>query len=149
MDLKTEVKKFCASKSVRLLLALIIILALLLITFQAGVLVGLHRAEFSRNLGDNYYRMFGDRHLGGPRPLGYGVTGKVLSVGTSTLVVAAPDNTERIVRLAPGTFVRRLGEGATTTDIRVNDSVIVIGTPDPSGEITAKLIRLLPYEPNE
>jgi|SRR6185312_4778561 len=146
MDLKT----FYKSKKVKYALSALVFLAVLLFVFQAGVVVGIHRADFSGHLGDNYSRMFdGGRPTGfaammmPSQPLGYGTSGKVLSVASGTITVSTTDNLEKIVKVNADTVIRESRNTATTTDIKAGDSIVVVGAPNAQGEIDAKLIRIV------
>lgn len=146
MDLKT----FYKSKKVKYALSALVFLAVLLFVFQAGVIVGIHRADFSGHLGDNYSRLFEDSRPVGfmstmieNQPLGYGTSGKVLSVANNTVTVSTTDNLEKIVKVNADTIIRESRMTATTTDIKAGDSIVVVGSPDTQGEIDAKLIRIV------
>jgi hypothetical protein len=143
MDLKT----FYTSKKVKYALGALVLLAVLLFVFQAGVIVGISRANFSGQLGDNYSRMFDGGHPEGVTPnapLGYGTSGKILSLSNGTITVGAGDNTEKIVKITADTIIRVSHSQATTTDLKVGDSIVVVGSPDTKGEIEARLIRIVP-----
>jgi hypothetical protein len=149
-----DFKQFAKSKNTRRLILILVVVALMLLSFQVGAETGRRQVEFSGRMGDNYARMF-EMHRGGPTdfgrgmmsrgiPGGYGATGKVVSVAANSIVVAGLDDTEKIVHVNSGTMIRELQNDATTSDIKVSDSVIVIGTPNTNGEIDARLIRILP-----
>lgn len=143
MDLKT----FYKSKKVKYALTALVFLAVLLFVFQAGVVVGISRANFSGQLGDTYSRMFNNGRPAGmmpSQPLGYGTTGKVLSITNGEVTVATNDNIEKIVVITSDTIIRKSHDDATTTDIKTGDSIVVVGSPDARGEILARLIRIVP-----
>jgi hypothetical protein len=148
MDLKT----FYTSKKVKFALWALVFLAVLLFVFQAGVTVGINRANFSGHLGDTYARMFdGGRPEGmipgqANEPLGYGTSGKVLSVANGTVTVSTSDNLEKIVKVTSDTIIRKSHDQATTTDLKAGDSIVVVGAPDAQGEIDARLIRIVPTQ---
>jgi hypothetical protein len=45
------------------------------------------------------------------------------------------------------TQVRKFRDAAAVTDLKTDDFVVVIGSPDDSAEIVAKFIRILPPPP--
>lgn len=142
MDLKT----FYKSKKVKYALWALVSLAILLFVFQAGMVVGLERAEFSSHLGDNYSQIFDDGNPGQMMttdPLGYGTFGIVLNVSGGNVSVATSDNLEKIVKITSDTLIRRARDQATTTDLKAGDAIVVVGTPNPQGQIEARLIRIV------
>jgi hypothetical protein len=133
--------------------AVIALVAALLI-FKVGVSVGYHKASFSYRSGDAYYRMF-DK---GPRmgmmgqtffrddfSSAHGAVGKIVSVSLPTFVVASPDNIEKTVIIGDDTIVRMFRGVVDSKKIAVDDFALVLGTPDDTGRIGAKFIRLMPY----
>jgi len=115
-----------------------------LIIFQAGMVTGEHRASFSYRMGDAYARAFEKPESRRETFIGaHGAAGKIVSIHLPTFVIEAPDNTERVITIGPDTEVRRFRDVATSTDLNVDDFVVVIGEPD-DAEIAAKLIRILP-----
>lgn len=146
-----EIKHLYKSKKVRYAVGSIVVLAFILAIFQAGVYLGYHRAIFSAHLGDNYVRTFEGasstdmwmRMQHRDLPGGYGTVGKVVKTSTSTIIVAAPNNVEETVQINSDTIIRQFRDAATTTNIMVGDTVVVIGSPSSNGEIGAKLIRIL------
>lgn len=134
-------------------------LLVIAVVFQAGMFVGLKKAEFSGRLGENYGRIFNDTNgpgmmkgsFGGMPfnnlPGGHGAVGSVIKVSSSTLVVAEPNNIEKIILISDDTIIRKFRNEIKVSDILVGDSVSVIGEADNSSEIEAKFIRVLPSLP--
>lgn len=130
----------------------------LTIVFQIGVFVGFKKAHFSQKLGENYGRIFGEekRPKGQEEffdmpfdnlPGGHGAVGAIIKVSTSTLVVAEPNNLEKIIRLGEKTIIRKAREEISGAGINVGDFVSIIGEANDQGEIEAKFIRVLPPPP--
>lgn len=134
-------------------------LALALCIFQAGIFVGYHKAAFSYRFGDNYHKTFGsfERHGMGMMDRGefpgfppgeftpaYGVTGTVIKVSLPTVIVAGTDKVEKVVLVNEKTMVRRFREDINISDVKVGDAIVVIGAPNESAQIEAKLIRIMP-----
>jgi hypothetical protein len=156
-----DFKNLGQSKTVRGVLLGIVIVVVVLIIFQAGVFVGFHKASFSFRMGDNYYRNFGGERgpgqgqglpedlMRGDLPGGHGVAGKIISVKLPTLVITGPDNLEKVVLVGTSTEIKKFRDNTSTTDLKVNDFVVVLGFPNDQGQIIAKLIRLMPTPPSD
>lgn len=152
-----DLKKCLQSKKFKVLLSVLggVILALLI--FQAGMFVGYRKAAFSFGYGDNYYRMFGERHHGGFMGMrsgifdeglteSHGVIGKIVKVELPTIVVSGRDGIEKVVLITPDTIIRRLRDTIPSTDLKAGDMIAVIGSPNTRSEVEAKYIRLLPEQ---
>ena len=127
---------------------------LFLIVFQAGVFVGFRKAEFSFRGGDNYYRAFGEdrrRQIPGMMheefPGANGSIGKVLSIALPVMVIEDRNSVEKTIRINNNTVIRRGRETLTSSDLRTNDMLVVLGNPNTNAEIEATLVRLLPPPP--
>lgn len=125
-----------------------------LVIFQAGMFVGERRAAFSYRFGDNYFRNFGEHEGGGGRmgmegrfPESHGAMGKVLSISPPTLMVLGRDNVEKIILINDKTTIKHFRNDATLADLKVDDFIVVIGSPNDASQIEAKLIRILPPPP--
>ncbi len=152
-------KDFGCSKNVRWVIAIIAVVIVLLVVFQAGRFVGFRQAIFSGHLGDNYYRAFEGPKRGPmgkmiPRgfwsddlPNGHGAIGKIIKITLPTIVVLGPDDVEKIVKVGDETLVRSFRDTIKVGDLKVGDMIVTIGTADDSSQIVAKLIRLLPPLP--
>ncbi len=140
---------------------MIIILAVILGTFQAGVFVGFSKASFRYNFGDNYYRNFGQPN--GPigrsmmKPLndmgmrllderggGHGTFGKIIKISLPNIVVLGPDNIEKIVLMGTTTTIHMNRTQITADNLVLDQDITVLGAPNENGEIVAKFIRIMP-----
>ena len=144
-------KELLQSKVPKKILYGIGIAVIALVIFQAGVFVGYHKAAFSYRWGDNYYRTFGEpqKRFGKDFPRGgfsdaHGATGEIIKIDLPTLVVQGQDNIEKIVVIKNDTAIRRSRDTAQQMDLKIDDFVVVIGSPNDQGQIEAKLIRLMP-----
>lgn len=160
MNIDQQLKKFSESKNLRNLLIIICSLIGALVIFQAGILVGFHKAKFSRGLGNNYYKVFDARQMnrvmeqnqpkllimGMDVPGGHGAVGKVIQINLPTFIVAGPDNLEKVVRIKSNTAIKFSRSNGTSTDIKIDDNVVVVGTPNENAEVEAKLIRIIPAQ---
>ena len=129
-------------------------LALLLLVFRVGEVIGVNRANFDTAWGENYSRFFG----GTPRPEGlleefnelpppvpaFGNTGTVLSVSGGRLVIQDNHLNEKTVTISSSTTIR-LGAGTiSASQIPDGAQIVIIGAPNQQGEIVARFIRIFP-----
>src|SRR3989339_226595 len=158
MNLSNFMKNNCQhSKGAKVFFFGLGIVVLALLIFQAGVFVGYHKASFSYRLGDNYSRMFGGgtRGMMGGRGFGqedflngHGTVGQVVKISLPTLIVSDRDKTEKVILIDSQTIIRSFRDSIKIDQLKVGDSVMVIGTPNDQSQIVAKLVRLIPTLPS-
>lgn len=129
-------------------------LIIALFVFQAGMMVGFEKAGFSYRWGDNYHKNFA-----GPRNgfLGdftgqdfmeaNGVFGSIIKTSTSSLVIKGKNEAEKIILLNEDTEIKRFQETIKAGDLKTDENIVVIGSPNEAGQIEAKLIRVMPPMP--
>ena len=144
-----KMRKFSGSSLLFKILCGIGIILIALFIFYAGIVVGLHKASFGRAWGENYERNFGfgpDHLLLGKDnfPNANGAIGKIIKIELPTIIVADKDNTEKVISINTTTQIQKMKENITTDDLKINDFVVVIGTPNEQGQIEAKFIRVMP-----
>ena len=147
-----EVKKFLESKVLVKPLYVVGVLLVIMIIFSAGVVVGFHKASFGRDWGEHYSRNFGMTPMrhgflgkdGDYFPSAHGATGKIIKVENQSIIVQDKDNTEKIILIKDDTKIQKVREEIVKTDLKLDDFVVVIGTPNAQGQIEAKLIRVIP-----
>lgn len=148
-----ELKNLLQSKKSTYLFYVIGGLIVALVIFQAGVFVGFKKASFSNRWGESYRETFGGRH----RRMGisdfyddysnsHGAVGKIIKLELPKLIIIGKDNVEKIILTKDDTTIRLFRNEVKTTDLKLNDYIVVIGSPNNIGEIEAKLIRLMPVE---
>ena len=132
----------------------VVIIALLI--FSAGTRVGFHKASFGRAWGENYNENFGmgRRNLGMMNfgnigmmdyfPNAHGATGKIIKIELPNVIVQDRDNIEKVLLIDTDTKIQKGRDIILTTDLKIDDFIVVIGTPNEKGMIEAKLIRLIP-----
>lgn len=127
--------------------------------FRAGTVVGFHKATYSYRWEENYGNLFGSprgmmRPGGGSFGVmqdfrgdnfmpGHGITGSILKIDGSTILVKTLDNTERSLLIDTSTPIRKDRATLTIKDLHENDQVVAIGSPSTSGQIEVKLLRVL------
>ena len=153
-----NIKDFIASQTFNKILYVICGCIIALLIFQAGMFVGYRKALFSYQWGDNFHNTFGGGRdgkmgmMGGipldPRFAGaHGATGKIITVGQSSIIIESPDGIETTVDIATSTIIRKFRDTVSPQNLQANDIVVVIGTPNSAGVIDAKLIRIMPANP--
>lgn len=151
-----DIKKFLSSKIFKYVLIGVGFFVIALLIFQAGKMVGYRKAAFSYGWGDNYFRAFEGRQ---PQPMfmkgvpmmgredfpeAHGAAGKILSVNLPTFVIQGPDKIEKVVLIKDDTKIMRFKEEINPEDIKVDDSAVIIGSPNDESQVEAKLIRIMP-----
>jgi len=143
------------SKTVRNIIILIGVVVVAFSILFAGINIGEHKARFAGQFGDNFERNFigprgGMGMMGGffdeRLPGGHGAFGEILSIKLPQIVITGPDNLEKIVLISSSTVIRLFRENVRSSNLKVGDSVIIIGNPDAKGEIDARLIRIMPQQ---
>ncbi|MFZ2072571.1 MAG: hypothetical protein WA101_02055 [Minisyncoccia bacterium] len=126
------------------------IFIIIILIFSAGVSVGFHKASFGRAWGENYERNFGMKpnkppFLGEDNfPNAHGSIGKIIKIELPTIIVQDKDNTEKVILIKDNTKIQKIQENITAKDLKLDDFIVTIGSPDEKGQIEAKFIRIMP-----
>jgi hypothetical protein len=149
--MKDDIKKVFESKvSFRILLVIGIAIIIFLI-FSLGVAVGFHKASFGHAWEENYEKNFGMMPSRPPfdnLPNASGAIGKIIKITPPTIIVEDKNNTEKVILIKNDTQIQKMREVVGISDLKMDDFVIVIGTPNTQGQIEAKLIRIMPIPIN-
>jgi hypothetical protein len=155
-----DFNKFFQLKTFRTGLIVIGALIVLLLVFKAGVFVGYKKAQFSYRWGENYHRnfagprggFFGDfrRGFGDSDYINaHGTFGSIIKIDPSigpgqaaTLIVKGSDNTEKTILVSDKTTIASRREAIKINDLKVDDRIVIIGSPNEQGQIEAKFIRV-------
>jgi hypothetical protein len=148
------------SKITKIILISVAGVAAALLVFKLGVFVGYGKANFSYRWGESYHRNFAGPRGGfmdgmmrgnsllNPRENNFvsahGTFGKILQIDNNELIISTGDNAEKTIVVDAKTTVRRGMQAVATSDIKVGENVVVIGSPVDGGKITAQLIRIFP-----
>jgi hypothetical protein len=145
-------KNIFESKKVTAVLVVLISLAVLLVVFRFGMVVGERKANFSGRWSENYGRFFGEPRPGffpAPAEFGdnrfmnpHGNAGTILKIDGNTLIVKGSDNNEKTILFSTSTLIKDKDETISGDSLKVGDSLVVIGEPTPEGQIEAKFIRV-------
>jgi|SRR3989338_358860 len=146
-----DLKEFAQSKSFRGILVGIGVAIIALLIFQAGMFVGYRKAAFAYRFGDNYYRAFDHRGSKAFResfPGKFmdvnGAAGTIVSIDLPTFVVVGPDEVEKVILIGDKTRIRHFDQEVEPSNLKVDDFTVILGSPNESSQIEAKLIRVLP-----
>ena len=152
-----QVKKFFQNRDV--LKWVIIGLAsfvILVLVFGAGMKVGALKAKYSYRWAENYHRNFA-----GPRggffsdwkssPRGefinaHGVFGSIIKIDGNTIITKGRDNVEKTVLVSEDTLIQKGRDAIKLSDLKPDESIVIIGSPNDQGQIEAKLIRVFDGE---
>lgn len=144
---------FNGNKKVRITLLILGIVFVLGVTFKLGEEVGSHRANFTKNWGEKYENNFGFSHNDKDFNFGmmnenfrsvHGAIGKVLTVSSEALTMLDNnDKIEKSILINKDTIIRNGRNNASSTSIIPDSFVMVVGSPNEKGQITAKLIRVM------
>jgi hypothetical protein len=154
-----NIKNLAQSKTFKAIIITLLILAIVLGIFQAGIFVGFHKASFLFNSGDNFYKIYGERNgkinrgsmmggifrdeFGG----GHGVVGKIIKINLPNIVVLGPDNIEKNILTNASTSIYEYRNNSSIEKLTLDKFVTVLGSPDSQGQIVAKFIRIIPSMP--
>jgi len=151
-----DYNKLFQSKTFKAILGGIGGIIIFLLILQLGMSIGFKKANFSYQWGEKYHQNFGGPRGGFFGDLGrkdlidaHGVTGQIIKIESSTLVIKGRDNVEKIVLVKDNTTIERLRETIKLSDLRVDDFIVTIGEPNDAGQIEAKFIRLMPPLPTD
>ncbi len=153
-----DFNKIFHSRKLKIALWIIGAFIIILLVFQAGMVVGFKKANFSYKWGENYHQnfagpragFFGDfmnRDFGRDFIDAHGIFGQIIKIDSLALVIKGANNTEKIILLKDDTTIRRFQETIKAGDLKIDDQIVVIGSPNDAGQIEAKLIRILPASP--
>ncbi len=149
------------SKAFKIVTCILVSLIILLITFSVGVNVGFEKANFSYNWRDNYNNNILQQGIEPPfngrfkdQNMGFihsnGSAGEIIKINSDgSLIIKDIDNTEKTVVINNLTTIRMFNQNIKIEDLGVGQNVVIIGEPNSSGEIEARLIRVMPEPLNK
>jgi hypothetical protein len=121
--------------------------------FGAGVKIGTLKARYSYRWAENYQRNFAGPRGGflenfrqgfGDRDFinAHGTFGSIIKIDGNTVIVKGKDDVEKTVLLSEKTIITANRKSLKAGDLKVDDQVVIIGSPNERGQIEAKLIRV-------
>jgi len=147
-----NIKTFFQSNSISKIILILSVLLIILVVFQAGFLVGYNKGVFSNNWSKNYMMRGPDDTRSFFAPFmhddddvnPHSAAGEIVSINLPTIVIKGPGRAEEIVIIGNDTTIRNFRQSASTSDLVVGKSVVVIGQPNDKGQINASLVRIIP-----
>ncbi|PIP26618.1 MAG: hypothetical protein COX31_01360 [Candidatus Moranbacteria bacterium CG23_combo_of_CG06-09_8_20_14_all_40_16] len=161
------------SNKFKIAVAVVGVMLVALVSFAAGIGVGLKKARFSYKFGENYERNFmgprpGPNEFGGPigGPMGlmkekfkdfeghgfrnaHGIAGTIISIADNNLVIKDKDNKENTVAVNDKTIIKLGRDDVQINDLKNDDQIVVMGNPGDDGVINADLIRVFNQAGNQ
>jgi hypothetical protein len=144
-----DIQTFFKSKQFKLVLLALGGLIILLMVFQLGMFVGFRKADFAFRWGDNYYRAFGGPQGGFLRDFegrdftgGHGVAGSIIKIDGSSIIVKGSDNIEKVIVVDGATVISKGRQVIQLSDLKIDDRIVVIGSPKDDGSVAAKVLRV-------
>jgi hypothetical protein len=123
--------------------------------FKLGMITGFKKADFSHRLGENYRDIFtnqppslGENISDHSFTNGNGAAGKIIKINDPLLFVEEPNDGEKIITTDNATVIRMFRNEIPFSQLKTEESVIVVGDPADNGMISAKLIRVVPPPPS-
>ena len=123
------------------------------LVFGAGMKVGTLKARYSYRWAENY-----NRNFAGPRggffsdwrnsPRGefinaHGVFGSIIKIDGNTIITKGRDDVEKTVLVSENMLIQKGREAIKLSDLKADESIVIIGSPNDQGQIEAKFIRVL------
>jgi len=154
MEEKQNDKKLLHLDILKSIIKWFLIVIVLLLVFGLGVFVGEKKAKFSYRWAENYHKMFA-----GPRagffgnwkmpPFdefieGHGTFGEIIKIEGNNLVVKGKGDVEKVILVDEKTVVKFGFKNIKVADLKIGDTIVIIGSPNDKGQIEARLIRVFP-----
>ena len=153
--IKEQINKISNSKNMFRVILSIGIFTIAILIFSAGLSIGFYKASFGRAWGEHYNENFGFGYQGGHLkgfignkimpyfPNSHGATGKIIKIEPNKILIQGKDNLEKIISIDINTKIEQSRTEIKITDLNIGDFIVAIGTPNDTGFIEAKFIRLI------
>lgn len=139
---------FLQSKKFKYIIGSIVVLVVLLLTFQAGVMFGYHRARFHNRWDDHYGQNFIGEFNNRNFMKSNGAFGDILKIENSTITVKGRNEAEKNILVDKNTQFESGDTNIKLENLKVGDQILVIGSPNEAGQVQAKIVRLIPSKIN-
>ena len=129
---------------------------IVVLVFGTGMFVGGMKAKFSYRWAESYHKNFAGPKGGflydwrqlppfpGDFIEGHGTFGEIIKIEGNTLIIKGRGDVEKIVLVTEKTIIQSGRKDIKILDLKVDDQVVIIGSPNEEGQIEAKLIRVFP-----
>ncbi len=130
------------------------VFAIVVLIFGAGMVMGGMKARFSYRWAENYSQNFGGPREGFLGNLGKppfpgrnfiesrGSFGEIIKISDSDIVMKGQGDVEKVIIITENTIIEKVASKIRKEDLKIGDRIVVIGSPNEEGQITAKLIRI-------
>jgi hypothetical protein len=72
----------------------------------------------------------------------HGIAGTIISIADNNLIIKDRDNKENTVAVTDKTIIKDHMVDVKISDLKANDQIVVMGTPNDQGIVNADLIRV-------
>jgi hypothetical protein len=76
-----------------------------------------------------------------------GTFGQILKIEGNNIVIKSRNDVEKVIVVNDQTVIKSFDQTVKVSDLKTDDSLVVIGAANNQGQIEAKLIRLMPLPP--
>jgi hypothetical protein len=152
-----QINKIFSKENIKWLITSFVIIALFFLIFAFGVQIGDRKARFSCDWANNYQNNFAGPRDGFGQPWqnlpggdfinANGVFGEIIKINENDFIIKGKGGIENIIIINQDTTIQRFRDNIGLKDLKIGEFVVVIGSPNKSGQIEAKLIRVLPPGP--
>ncbi len=130
---------------------------IIVLAFGGGIWIGTQKAKFSYRWAENYHKNFAGPREGFMNNLGgfpagdfieaHGSFGKIIKIEGNNIIIQGRENVEKTILIKDDTVINSIKGDIKPADLKIDDFITVIGSPNDFGQIEAKLIRVLPLPP--
>jgi hypothetical protein len=147
--------KYLQNPKTKVTVTIIIALIIIIVAFECGAQYGFRKASFVNTWNSGIGRgMHDPRFMFAPfskrnddaRP--NGIVGEIVSLQLPSIMIKGKTTAEEVIIVNPQTIIHKMRDVATTTDLKIGDTIVVIGKPNTDGQIQASFVRILPQGTN-
>lgn len=156
MEEQQNNKKFIHHDILKWIILGLFIIAIIILVFGVGILVGERKAKFSYRWAEQYHKMFAGPRVGffsnwrsfprGGYIEAHGSFGEIIKIKENEFVIKGKENIEKVILITEKTIIKKAREVIKKEDLRVGNWVVIIGSPNEDGKIEAKMIRVFDGE---
>ncbi len=128
--------------------------AALIFVFGLGIFVGARQADFSFRWAEAYHQNFAgpaggflDNLRCGEFIQPNGVFGQLININGNILTIDGKGNAEKVILTNDKTIIKFQNQTLKVSDLKIDDNIVIIGSPNDAGQIIASLIRVMPKPP--
>ncbi|PIZ99448.1 MAG: hypothetical protein COX77_01530 [Candidatus Komeilibacteria bacterium CG_4_10_14_0_2_um_filter_37_10] len=156
-------EKISKSKFFTVSIYVLVLVVVMLIVFEAGFWIGARKSGFTKQWSENYHRNFGSQRndrwgsergdfmmVAGGRMMdpdfinAGGAMGQIIKIQDQSIIIRDRQEIEKVVLVNDQTTIKLFRDTLDLNNLKVDDQVVVIGESNNQGQITARLIRIMP-----